>query len=135
MLIFSEYVTLLDNVAGKMKERGWQYEMLTGKTQRREQVIARFQQTADCQFFLISLKAGGVGLNLTAADYVLLLDPWWNLAAEEQAIARAHRIGQHHPVFVYRYVSEKTLEEQILTLQQRKQTLIDSVMPFICREE
>ena len=135
VLIFSEYVTLLDNVANKMKERDWKYEMLTGKTQRREQVIARFQQTADCQFFLISLKAGGVGLNLTAADYVLLLDPWWNLAAEEQAIARAHRIGQHHPVFVYRYVSENTLEEQILSLQQRKQTLIDSVMPFICREE
>ena len=135
VLIFSEYVTLLENVANKMKERGWLYEMLTGKTQRREQVIARFQQTADCQFFLISLKAGGVGLNLTAADYVLLLDPWWNQAAEEQAIARAHRIGQHHPVFVYRYVSENTLEEQILTLQQRKQTLIDSVMPFICREK
>lgn len=135
VLIFSEYVKLLEHVAGRMNERGWQYDMLTGQTRQREQVIAHFQQTADCQFFLISLKAGGVGLNLTAADYVLLLDPWWNQAAEEQAIARAHRIGQHHPVFVYRYVAENTLEEQILTLSQRKQTLIDSVMPFICREE
>jgi SNF2 family DNA or RNA helicase len=96
-------------------------------------VIVRFQQSADCQFFLISLKAGGVGLNLTAADYVFLLDPWWNRAAEDQAIARAHRIGQQRSVFVYRFVSAATLEEQILTLQDRKQSLIDSVMPFICR--
>ena len=87
----------------------------------------------DCQFFLISLKAGGVGINLTAADYVFVLDPWWNQAAEEQAIARSHRIGQRHPVFVYRFVSEKTLEQQILTLQERKLSLIDSVMPFICK--
>jgi superfamily II DNA or RNA helicase len=134
VLLFSEYVTLLEQVGAEMQHRGWQYDLLTGKTQQREQVIAHFQQTEACQFFLISLKAGGVGLNLTAADYVFLLDPWWNLAAEEQAIARAHRIGQHHPVFVYRFVSANTLEEQILTLQERKQTLIDSVMPFITRE-
>ncbi len=96
-------------------------------------MIVRFQQSADCQFFLISLKAGGVGLNLTAADYVFLLDPWWNRAAEDQAIARAHRIGQQRSVFVYRFVSAATLEEKILTLHDRKQALIDSVMPFICR--
>ena len=130
-LLFSEYVTLLETVGSEMKQRGWSYELLTGQTQRREQVIDHFQSDADCQFFLISLKAGGVGLNLTAADYVFVLDPWWNLAAEEQAIARSHRIGQHQPVFVYRFVSENTLEQQILTLQERKQTLIDSVMPFI----
>ena len=133
VLVFSEYVTLLERVGDEMQRRGWQYDLLTGQTQQREQVIAHFQRESDCQFFLISLKAGGVGLNLTAADYVFLLDPWWNQAAEEQAIARAHRIGQHHPVFVYRFVSANTLEEQILTLQERKQSLIDSVMPFICR--
>ena len=133
VLIFSEYVSLLDSVGSEMDRRGWLYAMLTGQTQQREQVIARFQQSADCQFFLISLKAGGVGLNLTAADYVFLLDPWWNRAAEEQAIARAHRIGQQRSVFVYRFVSAGTLEEQILTLQERKQSLIDSVMPFICK--
>lgn len=133
VLIFSEYVSLLEQVGGEMTSRGWTYALLTGRTQDREQVIARFQQSADCQFFLISLKAGGVGLNLTAADYVFLLDPWWNRAAEEQAIARAHRIGQQHSVFVYRFVSAGTLEEQILTLQDRKQSLIDSVMPFICK--
>ena len=75
-----------------------------------------------------------MGLNLTAADYVFLLDPWWNKAAEEQAIARSHRIGQHHPVFVYRFIAEGTLEQQILNIQDRKQSLIDSVMPFICNE-
>ncbi len=170
VLIFSEYVTLLEQVGRKMASRGWNYAMLTGQTQDREQVIARFQvmeqqeqsqtslhsatkdtlglaknsaaprqnptqgqQPPNCQFFLISLKAGGVGLNLTAADYVFLLDPWWNRAAEEQAIARAHRIGQQRSVFVYRFVSAGTLEEQILTLQDRKQSLIDSVMPFICK--
>ena len=132
VLIFSEYVSLLERVAEGMRSRDWQYDLLTGQTQHREQVIAHFQQTADTQFFLISLKAGGVGLNLTAADYVFLLDPWWNQSAEEQAIARAHRIGQHHPVFVYRFVTADTLEEQILNMQERKQTLIDSVMPFIC---
>ena len=133
VLIFSEYVTLLEHVGSEMTSRGWNYALLTGQTQDWEQVIARFQQSTDCQFFLISLKAGGVGLNLTAADYVFLLDPWWNRAAEEQAIARAHRIGQQRSVFVYRFVSAGTLEEQILTLQDRKQSLIDSVMPFICK--
>jgi superfamily II DNA or RNA helicase len=133
VLIFSEYVTLLEQVGSEMTSRGWNYALLTGQTQDREQVIAHFQQSPDCQIFLISLKAGGVGLNLTAADYVFLLDPWWNRAAEEQAIARAHRIGQQRSVFVYRFVSAGTLEEQILTLQDRKQSLIDSVMPFICK--
>jgi hypothetical protein len=132
VLLFSEYVSMLRQVADEMQLRGWDYELLTGQTTQREQVIDRFQQTANCQFFLISLKAGGVGLNLTAADYVFVLDPWWNQAAEEQAIARSHRMGQHRPVFVYRFVAENTLEQQILTLQERKQTLIDSVMPFIC---
>ena len=131
MLIFSEYVTLLERVGSEMTRREWQYAMLTGQTKEREQVIEFFQQSDDCQFFLISLKAGGVGLNLTAADYVFMLDPWWNHAAEEQAIARAHRIGQQRSVFVYRFVSSDTLEEQMLTLQDRKQSLIDSVMPFI----
>lgn len=133
VLLFSEYVSLLEHVGIEMTSRGWNYALLTGQTQDREQVIDRFQQSLDCQFFLISLKAGGVGLNLTAADYVFLLDPWWNRAAEEQAIARAHRIGQQRSVFVYRFVSAGTLEEQILTLQDRKQSLIDSVMPFICK--
>ncbi len=135
VLIFSEYVKMLERMGNLMEQFGWSYALLTGETQRREQVIEHFQTDPHCQFFLISLKAGGVGLNLTAADYVMLLDPWWNHAAEEQAIARAHRIGQHHPVFVYRFVSENTLEQQILSLQERKQSLIDSVMPFLLNEK
>lgn len=131
VLLFSEYVSMLNRIAAEMSQRGWDYDMLTGHTREREQVIDHFQKSDTCQFFLISLKAGGVGLNLTAADYVMLIDPWWNQAAEEQAIARAHRIGQQQPVFVYRFVSENTLEQQILDLQERKQTLIDSVMPFL----
>ena len=134
VLLFSEYVSLLERVGKNMDQKGWRYETLTGKTVNREEVINRFQNNPECQFFLISLKAGGVGLNLTAADYVFLLDPWWNKAAEEQAIARSHRIGQHHPVFVYRFIAEGTLEQQILNIQDRKQSLIDSVMPFICNE-
>ena len=126
--IRNQYKVLRDQ---KMREREWKYEMLTGETRNREQVIANFQNNPLCQFFLISLKAGGVGLNLTSADYVFLLDPWWNKSAEEQAIARSHRIGQHNPVFVYRFIAEGTLEQQILSLQDRKQNLIDSVMPFI----
>ena len=119
VLLFSEYVSMLDRLATEMRRRDWSYDMLTGQTREREQVIDHFQKSDDCQFFLISLKAGGVGLNLTAADYVMLIDPWWNQAAEEQAIARAHRIGQQQPVFVYRFVSENTLEQQILDLQER----------------
>ena len=114
-----------------MKSRLWNFEMLTGKTSNRELAIKRFNDSPSCQYFLISLKAGGVGLNLTTADYVFLLDPWWNRSAEEQAISRSHRIGQHNSVFVYKFISKNTLEEQIMNLQERKQTLIESVMPFI----
>lgn len=131
VLIFSEYVSFLRLVGEEMKHRHWTYEMLTGETTNREAVINRFMNNPSCHFFLISLKAGGVGLNLTNADYVFLLDPWWNRAAEEQAISRAHRIGQRRSVFVYRFISRGTLEEQILDMQDRKQSLIDAVMPFI----
>ncbi len=127
-LIFSDFVNLLEIVSAEFDRRGWKFVQLTGSTQNREDVVNRFQNDADCPFFLISLKAGGVGLNLTAADYVLLLDPWWNTAAEEQAICRAYRMGQQNPVFVYRYVSESTLEERILHLQRNKQTLAEAVL-------
>lgn len=135
VLIFSEYVSLLQLVAEEMKKRNWTYEMLTGETGNREAVINRFSNTASCHFFLISLKAGGVGLNLTSADYVFMLDPWWNRAAEEQAISRAHRIGQQRSVFVYRFISCGTLEEDILNLQDRKHSLIESVLPFINKKQ
>ncbi|MBQ0020000.1 MAG: DEAD/DEAH box helicase [Bacteroidales bacterium] len=133
VLLFSEYVSYLNVIASEMEQRGWTYSLLTGETQNREQVITGFESSADKQFFLISLKAGGVGLNLTCADYVFLLNPWWNLAAEEQAISRAHRIGQQKNVFVYRFIAQGTIEEQILTLQDRKKNLVDAVLPFLAR--
>jgi len=100
----------------------------------REEVVNAFQTNDDNKFFLISLKAGGVGLNLTAADYVFILDPWWNPAAEMQAINRAHRIGQTSKVFVYRFITAETIEEKIIKLQERKselaQAFINSNNPF-----
>lgn len=129
VLLFSEYVSFLDRLAEEMRQRGWAYEMLTGQTRDRGTVVERFQQ-GSAQFFLISLKAGGTGLNITGADYIFLLDPWWNRSPEEQAIGRAHRIGQQRPVFVYRFVTLHTLEPGIVALQDRKQSVIDAVMPF-----
>ena len=114
-----------------MDDRRWTFAMLTGETRDREGVIDYFQHDTSCQFFLISLKAGGLGLNLTEADYVFLLDPWWNSTAEEQAISRAHRHGQRRSVFVYRFISTSTLEEQILKLQDRKQSLVNAVLSFM----
>ena len=107
-----------------LKERKLQYSMLTGKTKERERVIKEFNNKASV--FLISLKAGGVGLNLTKADYVFMLNPWWNPAAEAQAISRAHRIGQTKSVFVYRFLSSGTIEEKIAKLQQEKSELADT---------
>ena len=115
--------------------------MLTGQTVQREAEVRKFQEDPETRIFLISLKAGGVGLNLTAADYVFIIDPWWNPAAEMQAINRAHRIGQDKKVIVYRFISEDSIEEKIQSLQERKSSLaekfIHSNNPFkvITKEE
>ena len=111
-----------------MKQRGWSYDMLTGQSRDREAIVKHFQQTPSCQFFLVSLKAGGEGLNLTEADYVFLLDPWWNHAAEEQAIARAHRSGQRRSVMVYRFITRGSLEEQIQKVQDKKDDLVKAII-------
>jgi SNF2 family DNA or RNA helicase len=123
VLVFSSFVKHLDLYAERLKEMGWKYAYLTGKTIKREEQVTYFQEDPDCRIFLISLKAGGVGLNLTAADYVFILDPWWNPAAEMQALNRAHRIGQDKNVFVYRFISNDTVEEKIRRLQERKAEL------------
>ncbi len=125
VLIFSSYVKHLNLVANYIKQQNIDFTMLTGVTKNRESTIATFQKEENTRVFLISLKAGGTGLNLTAADYVFLLDPWWNPAAENQAISRAHRIGQDKKVFVYRFISRDTIEEKIQTLQQRKSAIAD----------
>lgn len=124
-LIFSSFVGHLNLISDWLELEGIEYTMLTGQTRDREEIVKQFQEDENKQFFLISLKAGGVGLNLTAASYVLMLDPWWNPAAEKQAINRAHRIGQDKHVMVYRFISRNTLEEKILKLQDRKSKLAD----------
>jgi SNF2 family DNA or RNA helicase len=134
VLIFSSFVKHLQLFRRFFDEKGWPYSLLTGETRNREEVVNDFQTNTENKFFLISLKAGGLGLNLTAAEYVFLLDPWWNPAAEMQAINRAHRIGQTNKVFVYRFISAETIEEKIIKLQERKSELaemfINSNHPF-----
>jgi len=128
-LIFSSFVRHLQLISAYFDRNGIHYSILTGATHRREQVIRRFREEEECRFFLISLKAGGMGLNLSEAGYVMLLDPWWNPAAEIQAISRSHRIGQEKKVIAYRFITTATIEEKILRLQERKQALADAFIP------
>ncbi len=127
-LVFSQFTRFLGLVRSELEERGIPYAYLDGKTRDRAGVVERFQQDPDCGVFLISLKAGGLGLNLTAAGYVFLLDPWWNPAVEAQAIDRAHRIGQRQRVIAYRLIARDTVEEKILALQEEKRQLAAAVL-------
>jgi superfamily II DNA or RNA helicase len=127
-IVFSQFTSLLAILREQLDARGQTYEYLDGKTRDREARVRRFQDDPELKLFLISLKAGGVGLNLTAASYVFLLDPWWNPAVESQAIDRAHRIGQAQPVFAYRIIAEGTVEEKILKLQEEKRALADAIV-------
>jgi SNF2 family DNA or RNA helicase len=122
-LVFSQWTGLLDLVEPRLVAAGLGFVRLDGSTRDRGEVVARFQSEAGPPVFLISLRAGGVGLNLTAADHVFLLDPWWNPAVEDQAADRAHRIGQDRPVLVHRLVAQDTVEERILALQASKRAL------------
>jgi len=128
VLVFSQFVQHLSLVRAALDERQLAYAYLDGNTRDRQGEVARFQETEDLKIFLISLKAGGVGLNLTAADYVFLLDPWWNPAVEAQAVDRAHRIGQQRPVFTYKFITQGTVEEKILALQRRKLALVSELI-------
>jgi len=128
ILVFSQFTSLLAIVRKRLDGEGIPYAYLDGRTRNRQVVVERFQSDPLCKVFLISLKAGGLGLNLTAADYVVLLDPWWNPAVEAQAIDRTHRIGQTRRVFAYRIVARETVEERILELQQKKKRLADSII-------
>ncbi|OWK42980.1 SNF2-related protein [Fimbriiglobus ruber] len=127
-LVFSQFTSLLSIVKQRLDKDGVTYEYLDGKTRDRQARVDRFQTDPTCKLFLISLKAGGVGLNLTAAEYVFLLDPWWNPAVEAQAIDRSHRIGQTRPVFAYRLIARDTVEEKVLALQQSKRELADAIL-------
>lgn len=124
-LVFSQWTTLLDRVEPHLRAADLDFTRLDGQTRRRDEVVRRFQDADGPPVMLVSLRAGGTGLNLTAADHVFLLDPWWNPAVEDQAADRAHRIGQTRPVLVHRLVARDTVEERILALQQRKRALAD----------
>jgi superfamily II DNA or RNA helicase len=132
ILVFSSFVKHLNLLADACQKRAWGYCKLTGQTTDRKSVINEFQSSKEKNIFLISLKAGGVGLNLTAADYIFIIDPWWNPASEMQAISRAHRIGQDKKVFVYRFISENSIEEKIQLLQLKKAALANE---FINRND
>jgi len=122
ILLFSQFTSMLDLIKPALGEAGIEFVELRGDTTDRARPVARFQR-GKVPLFLISLKAGGTGLNLTAADTVIHYDPWWNPAVEDQATDRAHRIGQDKPVFVYKLVAQGTVEERMLELQQRKKAL------------
>ncbi|HUP60115.1 MAG TPA: DEAD/DEAH box helicase [Thermoanaerobaculia bacterium] len=127
-LVFSQFTSFLDIVRGSLEVANIDYLYLDGKTRDRQSLVERFQSGDGPPLFLISLKAGGLGLNLTNADYIFLLDPWWNPAVEAQAIDRAHRIGRHKPVVAYRLIARDTVEEKILELQAQKRELAESII-------
>ncbi|MES2417440.1 MAG: SNF2-related protein [Bacteroidota bacterium] len=128
VLIFSQFVKHLSIFKSSFEKEGIPYAYLDGGTKNRGEIVAKFQENTDLKVFLISIKAGGVGLNLTQADYVFILDPWWNPAVEQQAIDRTHRIGQDKKVFIYKFISKDTVEEKILALQRRKKSLANSLI-------
>jgi superfamily II DNA or RNA helicase len=127
-LVFSQFTSLLAIVRSRLNAAGMVYEYLDGATRDRQARVERFQNDPECPLFLISLKAGGLGLNLTAAEYVFLLDPWWNPAVEAQAVDRAHRIGQTRQVFAYRLIARDTVEEKVLELQKSKRDLASAII-------
>jgi len=127
ILLFSQFASMLGIIARALDGMQIGYSLLTGQTQDRQTPVQRFQ-SGEVALFLISLKVGGTGLNLTAADTVIHYDPWWNPAVENQASDRAHRIGQDKPVFVYKLIAEGSVEEKILALQERKAALAEAIL-------
>lgn len=128
VLVFSQFVTMLDILREVVQERNWPHFYLAGDTENRGQLVQDFQKSSGAAVFLISLKAGGFGLNLTAASYVVLFDPWWNPAVESQAIDRTHRIGQTSKVIAYRLLTKGSIEEKIRSLQRIKSALVADVL-------
>ncbi|HEY1024862.1 MAG TPA: DEAD/DEAH box helicase, partial [Sphingobacteriaceae bacterium] len=128
VLVFSQFVKHLDIFRDHFEKEGTRYAYLDGGTKNRGEVVKDFQENEDIRLFLISIKAGGVGLNLTEADYVFILDPWWNPAVEQQAIDRTHRIGQKKNVFIYKFITKDSVEEKILALQNRKRAVAESLI-------
>jgi SNF2 family DNA or RNA helicase len=128
IVIFSQFLKMLDLIKQNLEKNNIPYEYLDGQTTDRADRVNHFQSDQNCRVFLMSLKAGGVGINLTEADYVYLVDPWWNPAVEQQAIDRTHRIGQKKNVFAYRMICKDTIEEKILLLQAKKKDIANDLI-------
>ena len=128
MLIFSQFVKHLSLFRTELEKKDIPYTYLDGGTKKRQDVVDKFQNDDEIRVFLISLKAGGLGLNLTKADYVFILDPWWNPAIEAQAVDRAHRMGQKNVVHNYKFITKNSVEEKILKLQASKKKLADDLI-------
>ena len=128
VLIFANFLGSLDLISQKATDRGYEHLIMTGSTKNRQELVDRFQNDKDIKLFLMTLKVGGVGLNLTEADYVFIFDPWWNISAENQAIDRVYRIGQKNRVFAYKMITKGTIEEKIIELQSYKKDMTDMVI-------
>jgi SNF2 family DNA or RNA helicase len=128
ILVFSQFVSMLNLVRNELEQKNIPFEYLTGQTKDRAERVNAFQDNPNIRVFLISLKAGGTGLNLTEADYVYLVDPWWNPAVENQAIDRCYRIGQNKHVIAVRLICPDTVEEKIMNLQKSKSKLADDLI-------
>ena len=127
-LIFVNFLATIELIGDQLNEMDVDYVSMTGATRDRQSLVERFQNDPKCRVFLMTLKTGGTGLNLTAADTIFIFDPWWNVAAETQAIDRAHRIGQKNKVLAYKLITKDSIEEKILQLQQLKKELFDNVI-------
>jgi len=127
-LVFSQFTSLLAIVRAELDKREIPYAYLDGSTRKRQEEVAKFMENSEIKIFLISIKAGNTGLNLTKADYVYILDPWWNPAVEAQAIDRTHRIGQDKQVFAYKLICKDSIEEKILKLQEKKKKLAQDLI-------
>ena len=127
-LVFTNFLAGVEQVSQALDERDIPHLSMTGATSDRQALVERFQNSSSIKVFVMTLKTGGVGLNLTAADAVFILDPWWNQSAEAQAVDRAHRIGQSNTVFTYRLITRDTIEEKIQQLQSQKKALVDQIV-------
>ena len=128
VLIFANFLGSLDLISEKANSLGYEHLLMTGSTRNRQELVDKFQNDKNIKLFLMTLKVGGVGLNLTEADYVFIFDPWWNKSAENQAVDRAHRMGQKNRVFSYKMITKGTIEEKILELQSQKQDMTDMII-------
>ncbi len=128
ILVFCQFIDMLGLIKSFLDEKGFKHLYLDGSTKNRQDVVDQFNNDESVRLFLISLKAGGTGLNLTAADTVIIYDPWWNPAVESQAVDRAHRIGQKKTVTVYRLVTEESVEQKIMTLKAKKSKIVDALV-------